>query len=102
MDSEKTNDITVNLKDVVDYLNSLLKADRRAIQELVSTKVKCNEKLAFHPTVQVIITGPNSYETGVLGVLNGLFGIDEKGDSFIMAVFGENNVLKRFELRSQE
>lgn len=93
---------TVDLQEVVDYLNGLLKADRRAIQTLVSTKVKCNEALAFHPTVQVIITGPDQYETGVLGVLNGLFGIDEKGDSYIMAVFGSNGLLKEFRLRTQE
>lgn len=90
---------TVDLQNVVDFLNGLLAADRRAIQELISTKVKCNEKLAFHPTVQVIITGPDKYETGILGVLNGLFGIDEKGESYIMAVFSENNVLKEFRLR---
>lgn len=102
MNSEDKRKTTVDLQSVVDYLNGLLKADRRAIQELISTKVKCNETLAFHPTVQVIITGPDQYETGVLGVLNGLFGIDERGESYIMAVFNDNNVLKRFELRTQE
>ena len=90
---------TIDLQNVIDYLNGLLKADRRALQELVSTKVKCNENLAFHPTVQVIVTGPDQYETGVLGVLNGLFGIDEKGDSYIMAVLSADGVLKEFRLR---
>ncbi|MDO8715320.1 MAG: hypothetical protein Q7J73_00660 [Dehalococcoidales bacterium] len=62
---------------VVKYLNELLEIDRDAISNLIASRVECNEKLSNHPTVQVGTREDGKYEVGLLGILNGLFSVDE-------------------------
>lgn len=60
----------------VDYLNSLAEADRTAVEALIEHRVLCNDALRRHPTCQA---GGTPVVVGMLGVINGLFGTDERG-----------------------
>lgn len=66
---------------VIEFLNSALTLDRRAISNLVDHRVGCNVALADHPTIQVgTDKSNNTHEVGILGLLNGLCGVVEGGD----------------------
>jgi len=74
---------SVTPQEVVDLLNNALELDWEAIKVLLSYRVPCNEELQEHPTIQ--IRGDNS--VSVLGILNGIFGVDENGRGCIAAVY---------------
>jgi len=85
----------VNIDDVISLLNDALKLDPKAITNLVGQRVVCNKKLAKHPTVQVGVVD-NNYQVGLLGILNGLFGVDEKGYGAIIADFDNDDIIINF------
>jgi len=91
---------SVTVHEAVGLLNSALEADPAAVSALVSTRVPCNELLALHPTIQAgcgpVIAGPN---VGLLGVLNGLFGVDDKGYGAIEAVVEADGTVTAFRVR---
>ena len=70
---------SVTLDQVVAFLNELLRLDRDAVGKLLAARVPCNQAFADHPTVQVAKRGDGTYDVGILGVLNGLFGVFEAG-----------------------
>jgi hypothetical protein len=88
---------TVSIDDVIALLNEAAAADPQAMIALIGNRVLCNEKLAAHPAVQVgryasetsaEMSGPNVgsvTRVGVLGLLNGVFGINEQGYGPIVA-----------------
>lgn len=78
---------------VIDFLNELVKIDAGALKMLIDHRVICNEELALHPTVQVRETD-DCYLVGMLGILNGLFGVDENEIGFITAVFQEGELVE--------
>lgn len=86
----------VTAEDVFELLNELLEIDRDFIQELVSARINCNKAMADHPTVQVLDTGSGGYKTGIIGILNGLFGIREDGFGAICVYLDENGNIERF------
>lgn len=89
----------VTLQETVDLLNSLLKIDRKAISELFQTRVKCNKKLGDHPTVQVYLNKKENQDyVGLLGILNGLFGIAEDGYGAIEINVDDNNLITEFKI----
>lgn len=82
----------LTLDEVIDFLNGLIKIDSDAIGGLILNKIYCNKELADHPTVQVLAIKDEQdniicYKVGMLGILNGLFGIDEDGWGAIAANF---------------
>jgi len=84
----------VTPKIAVAILNNALELDREAVQALIETRVPCNSKLAEHDTIQVAEEGPSvvggemEYNVGLMGLLNGMFGVDERtGFGPITAVF---------------
>jgi len=81
----------VTIQQVLEILNRMIEEDPWAVNDLINQRVVCGKKLADDPTVQVGIKhkGENSttYEVGLLGVLNGLFGIDSDGWGAIAAVY---------------
>jgi hypothetical protein len=79
----------------IDFLNKLVKIDREAVTKLVNARVPCNRKLADHPTVQVGVK-KKGHEVGLLGILNGFTGADERSCGGIAAVIGKNNKVERF------
>ena len=72
---------TVTLDEVIEYLNSLVKADPLAMRALICNRVPCNRELAEHPTCQVG-QWQEGFHVGIVGVINGMFGVfgeDEEG-----------------------
>jgi len=82
---------TVTIDETIGFLNKLISVDSEAVHDLVETRVPCNEEFANHPTVQVV-SGQSGQEAqvGLLGILNGLFGIDNKGYGPISAIFDKD------------
>lgn len=89
---------SITSQEVVEFFNSLIVIDPGAIQTLINTRVQCNEAMTNHPTVQVVIV-PRSiiHSVGMLGILNGMFGINENGWGCITVIFDdETGVIKKF------
>jgi len=78
-------------------LNEINQLDATVLPALIMHRVPCNDGLAQHPTVQVGL-GPEQYEVGFLGIINGIFGAKEDGWGFIAAVYDDDGKIKRFEL----
>lgn len=68
----------------IEVLNRMLKTDHDATALLFLTaRAPCSEELAHDPTIQVrsykIMEDDPEFSVGFLGILNGLFGVDEEG-----------------------
>ena len=87
--------------EAIDVLNRIHEADPSVLPALIGYRVPCNQELAKDPTVQVGAPpgspgGP--YEVGLLGIINGLFGVDEQSWGFIAMVCAKDDGrLIRFE-----
>ena len=86
----------VDAAGAVAFLNSLLEFDKQAIKSLIDSRVFCNKELQNHPTVQV--GGIDGTQVGLLGILNGMFGCDDKGNGYILAVYDDERNLIKFSL----
>jgi hypothetical protein len=88
----------VSIEDAIAYLNELLDLDAKAMGAMIGSGVPCNDALRDHPTALVLATGPtgSNARIGILGLLNGLFGVRDDGLGEISAVF-ESDKLVRFE-----
>ena len=75
----------VTVQEVMALLNETLKLDREAIGFLVEHRVPCNNDLADHPTIEVGCTENGDPLVAMLGIINGLFGIDEDAHGPIIA-----------------
>ena len=97
MSDNSVNDVEF----VVDFLNDLLETDADAVKSLVEFRVKCNEDMMSHETVQVLCDSdsdgnPINPRVGMLGILNGLLGIRDSGMGKFAAEFDEDGHLHRF------
>lgn len=86
---------SISRKHLIEFLNSLLEIDRVSMTVLFNFRFPCNYALAQHETVQVQAL-PNGFtQVGLLGILNGAFGVDEDSwGSIGMRI--ENNEIKEF------
>lgn len=84
--------------EICDYLNELVDLDRHCMNALTTDHVRCNEALSDHPTVQVQPAN-SGFEVGMLGIINGLIGVDDKQWGYIVAVFDDDGGLVRFATR---
>jgi hypothetical protein len=82
---------SITVKNVCDMMNELLELDPKCINELMYTRIKCNKKIAEHPTVQVYFAAHKPTKVGLLGILNGLFGTREDGSGPICIEVEDNN-----------
>ncbi|MEN6369496.1 MAG: hypothetical protein ABFD77_07355 [Thermotogota bacterium] len=79
---EKQIVLSVTVLDVLGLLNEAVDLDHEAVRALCEGRVPCNEDLARHPTIQVSSyqseesAAKSAYRVGLIGILNGLFGID--------------------------
>ena len=80
---------SVTVQDAVGMLNRALAADRPAIAALIANRMPCNEALADDPTIQVG-RQHGGFNVGMLGILNGLFGVDGAGWGSIAGVFEDS------------
>jgi hypothetical protein len=74
---------SISIPGAIDLLNEALALDPVAISALVSNRVPCNENLANHDSIQA---SGHPFSVGLLGIINGLFGVDERGWGAIAAV----------------
>lgn len=86
--------LSVTILDALALLNEAVELDHEAMRALCEGRVPCNEDLARHPTIQVSScqsaesTAKSAYRVGLIGILNGLFGIDpESGFGAIAGIF---------------
>lgn len=87
----------VNVDTVVNILNEMFRADPKAMQALVEYRVSCSDSLRDHNTAQVICNEDLSDpKIGLLGVLNGVVGIQSNGLGFLAGEFNENGDLIGF------
>lgn len=86
---------------VVSVLNRALKADPIAMYHLFSHRVPCNAALTMDETIQVR-QEPTQDTVGILGLINGLLGVDERGYGPITAVVSDDDDNRIFEFRLTE
>ncbi len=93
---------------IVDFLNELLAIDSEAITAICKTRVRCNELLKNHPTVQVKFfqDQQDQYaEVGMIGILNGMCGAYDDGElrgwGCIVAHIEEDGFISRFSVLTQ-
>ncbi len=95
---------TVTPQDVIDLLNEALALDPKVMAELVGHRVTCTGRLADHETIQVNTWKQHGepeidgYAVGILGILNGMFGVDADGWGCISAIVNDDKSIERFEL----
>lgn len=85
---------SISIDYVIDFLNKVMDTDKEAMERLVTQRIECNEAMAKHPTIQVRKVSDKEYKLGFIGLLNGLFGVDEKGCGHISAVFDDGKLIK--------
>jgi len=79
---------TITVQDVIDLLNEALKLDPKAVQDLIESRVTCNENLGLHPSIQVSNYHIKGVLTvGMLGFLNGIFGTAKDDFGCIAAIY---------------
>ena len=83
---EFKNEDKLSAAHVVDVLNRVFEADPKAISDLIEARVPCNRQLADDPTVQVS-EDDGKYLVGLLGIVNGLVGVNEQQSGFIAAEY---------------
>jgi hypothetical protein len=93
----------VSAQDVVDLLNEMLEKDPIATRELCETRVPCNQDIADHESIQVTSNPEKTNpRVGIIGVLNGFFGVDSKGYGPIaMNVDEETGDILKFEINQE-
>ena len=103
MDNKKLN---ITSEQAVKILNEALEADSVAINQMFSHRVACSERLANHATIQVRDYqrdgDPSIPNIGVLGLINGIFGISLDGCGYIQTEIDEMNEIVRFSVNSEE
>lgn len=90
---------TVSIDEVIDLLNEIIDLDNNAVNELVNNRVQCSEALAKHPFVQVIASfkgKDKEYCLGLIGIINGFFGVDDNVCGAIAAYFNSKGELISF------
>ena len=80
-------------QEVCEFMNELIAIDEEAIRNLLHSRVECNEALAKHATVQV---GKRTeiYDVGFLGILNGLFGVNENQWGCIISIYEDGKLIR--------
>jgi hypothetical protein len=79
-------------KQLVTFLNTLVEGDREGLTKLFFLHVPCNDFISSHPTIQVGNDG-----VGVLGVLNGLFGVNEYNyGCIVMHINDKTKLIEKF------
>ena len=112
IDPEKVKQMhfKAQLEHTILVLNQINELDCTVLPDLIGYRTSCNQALAEHPTVQVGLWHENQpfgeangYEVGLLGILNGLFGVKEDGYGYIAARFSDDlERIEHFELLGDE
>lgn len=88
-EARKPTESSVTIARAIELLNELIALDEDAVTALFENRVPCNEALADHPTVQIVVNAENKYTVGLLGIINGMFGVDGRGIGQIGAAYSD-------------
>ena len=89
---------SVTVEQTIKLLNEMLAIDPEATQALIDSRVNCNEALADHATIQVQqYEGDDHPKVGIIGVLNGMFGIDDEGWGPICCHINDEGKILKFD-----
>jgi hypothetical protein len=80
----------ITIDEMIAYLNELHSIDPDAVQSLIESRVPCNQEMAEHESCQVS-GAADDFRVGLLGVLNGAFGVDESGRGPIAANYSDRS-----------
>lgn len=87
----------VSVDDVIDFLNEVLSLDHSVAQAILDNRVPCNFAVANHNSIQVRCEDVDvNCSVGLLGLLNGVFGANEKGYGPIAAVVEKDGKVSSF------
>jgi hypothetical protein len=78
-------------------LNKLLAVDPTVIRQMMDFRLPCSQALADDPTIQVALREDGAYAVGLVGIINGLLGIDDRGYGPITGFVEDDGVISRFE-----
>jgi hypothetical protein len=102
-DIERSLEPMISVSDALEVLNRVHEADPTVMPALIALRVPCNEAVADDPTVQVATIPADQigkrdgyFEVGVLGLINGLFGVDDQGIGHIGAFYDDSHQLTHF------
>ncbi len=86
------------VRTAIEVLNRVHQADPSVLPALIDHRVPCNLAVADDPTVQVgKIKGTEQWEVGLLGIVNGLYGVQgPKAVGFIAAEYDDDHNLTHF------
>jgi hypothetical protein len=94
--------------DVIRVLNSAVECDKTAMHKLTEFRVRCNETLAQHPTIQVRTEKESNssgaaalidvHRVGLLGILNGILGTDDFKQAYLAGSYDDEGKLIKFQL----
>jgi len=96
---DRTEEEKVKLAtEVITYLNEVLALDPEAITNLCEQRVFANPELVNHPTTQIGALRDSSPAVGLLGILNGLIGVQPRNQwGYVSAVY-EGDKISHFQL----
>lgn len=87
---------SVTIDRTIEILNEALMLDPRAMTDLCESRVRCNDALTEHPTIQVGPTwSSKENQVGLIGIINGLFGVDDRGYGPIAANYTTDEPVSR-------
>lgn len=88
---------TVTADDAVALMNEALQLDPVGFSDLVGARVPCNTALGDHPTIQCGASEDRTECTvGLLGVINGLFGVADDHHGAIAAIANDDGDIEAF------
>ncbi len=80
----------VTVDDAIAILSQIAETDPVAMSHLLACRVECNKALIDHPTVQVRSDNGERGTVSILGIINGLFGVDEDEWGYIAAIIDDD------------
>jgi len=85
----------ITVEDVCSLLNEFLKMDPVCATALISHKEACNEAVTKHPIIQVFQYENEPPKVGLMGLLNGMFGVrdDSRGAICYEIDSGTNKII---------
>lgn len=89
---------SITTQETVKLLNEALMLDKNAIREIFIPHVECNEALAYHGAIDCYTDNNGRYFFGLLGLINGFFGISPYGCGSITVSATQTEILEFVEL----
>lgn len=80
--NSETQIILKSMEMFVNYLNEVIQCDAKAVDNIFSNRVPCNDIIIDHEKIQCT----SDKKIGILGILNGFFGANPDHNGFIYLI----------------